>query len=362
MRLANANADGLAVHFVTNQKAGLSGQRIYEQRLVETIRRQLSPSVSLSVVGGVRSTDADIRLPAGIQSRLPFALRRLLGRLVYASGDGIVHRLDLGAPPAANEILTVHDLAPLRFEDEGSLPRDARASIRAAAVVITASKFAAEEIRNFALRDRIEVIPHGVDKELWSTAPYTPDDLAAFGVGATFVLHAGGGSRRKNLSALALAWVEIARSWPDVTLVMCGPASAGREREFREVPQVRYLGPRSRSDLIRLMKASTFVVVPSTYEGFGLPVLEGMAAGVPVVASDTAVFREVAGDDAILVEPTSVGLHAGITSVLAGGGRMGGLIRRARERARPMTWEAAGERHVQLYRDISAQRERTALR
>jgi glycosyltransferase involved in cell wall biosynthesis len=92
------------------------------------------------------------------------------------------------------------------------------------------------------------------------------------------------------------------------------------------------------------------VVVPSTYEGFGLPALEAMAVGVPVVAADRSSLPEVCGDAAYLVEPDGPGLAGGLAAALDGGPDTRAMVGRGRIRAERFSWEASVAAHAELWR------------
>jgi len=102
-----------------------------------------------------------------------------------------------------------------------------------------------------------------------------------------------------------------------------------------------------------VMAAASVVVVPSLYEGFGLPALEGMAVGVPVVASRRSSLPEVCGDAAYLVEPDGRSLALGLEAALAGGADTDAMIGRGRRRADEFTWERSLEAHAVVWRSCT---------
>jgi glycosyltransferase involved in cell wall biosynthesis len=98
------------------------------------------------------------------------------------------------------------------------------------------------------------------------------------------------------------------------------------------------------------MAAAVAVVVPSIYEGFGLPAIEAMAVGVPVVATARSSLPEVCGDAAYLVEPDGLGLAEGLVAAIDGGAETRAMVDRGRLRARDFTWEASAAAHAKLWR------------
>lgn len=327
------------------------GQQVYEEHIVRAIAAvsQSTWDVKVRTVCSLRSSDpADVRLPLRLSSSLPLGLQKMVGRAVYGSSD-LVHRTDLRIPSGPDpEVLTIHDLAALRYPDEGTLSERMARSARQAAVVVTVSEFSAAEIEATLGISRPVVIPNGFDPDLLEATPLNPRQLEALGIGPRFVLNVGGATIRKNLDGLAGAWRNLATAEPDLHLVLCGPPHPRRTELFAELPRCHLLGWVERKTVIGLLRAASAVVTPSVYEGFGLPVLEAMAVGTPVVAARRASLPEVCGDDAVLVEPDGEALAAGITTVLHDP-CIPSMVERARRRALTFTWERAGLRYVELY-------------
>jgi glycosyltransferase involved in cell wall biosynthesis len=329
------------------------GQQVYERELAQRAPAELGPEweVTPMVVRSLRSPlPGTVRLPSALLIGASPSVRRAAGRLIYHRG-GLVHRMDLRLPPAPRpEVLTVHDVVPLRFPDEGTLPRDAVSAAQRAVVVICPSQFAADEVASQLGVLAPVAIHNGVDQRFFGSTPLSSDELEALGIRTPFVVHAGGCTERKNLAGLADAWPRVRSSRPDATLVLIGPPDDRRDRLFAPLAGSVRVGRVDDRTLRGLMSAAGAVVVPSTYEGFGLPALEAMAVGVPVVASARSSLPEVCGDAAYLVEPDGVGLADGMIAALAGGPDTGDLVARGRLRAKMFTWEASAAAHAAVWR------------
>jgi alpha-1,3-rhamnosyl/mannosyltransferase len=264
----------------------------------------------------------------------------------------LVHRLDLRCPPVAGrEVLTIHDLPPLRFDDEGSLPRWAARSARAAVAVICPSEFAAAEVRDLLGVRRTRVVPYGLDPVRATAQPLSAAELIDLGLSEPLVVHAAGATARKNLGMLAAAWPDVLSEHPDASLALCGPPDRRRDAHFNGLTHVRYLGSRTPEFVARLMRAANTVVVPSTYEGFGLPALEGMAAGATVVATSCGALPEVCGDAALLVRPDASEFAAAIGESLAGGSAIERLRTAGRARAESFSWAQAARETAAVYEE-----------
>jgi glycosyltransferase involved in cell wall biosynthesis len=331
------------------------GQQVYEHELSRRASAELGPQwqVDQMVMRTLRSPlPGTVRLPSRLLIGASPELRRAAGALLYRGRD-LVHRMDLRLPPAPRpEVLTVHDVVPLRFPDEGSLPRDARASARRAARVICASQFAADEVASQLGVESPVAIHNGVDGKFFHPDPLSDAELEAMGIRSPFVLHAGGCTQRKNLAGLADAWPRVRSVRPDTTLVLIGPADERRDRLFGPLAGTVRLGRVGDQTVPGLMAAAAAVVVPSLYEGFGLPALEGLAAGVPVVAADRTSLPEVCGDAAYLVEPDGPGLADGLLAALEGGPATEAMVARGTVRAGGFTWDACAAAHAEQWRSV----------
>jgi glycosyltransferase involved in cell wall biosynthesis len=292
-----------------------------------------------------------VRLPMNATERGGATFRRMVGRVTYPRRS-LVHRMSLSLPPAPLEVVTLHDVVAWRFPDEGTPLKRAPAELRAAAVVICVSRnTAADAEAMFGIRNA-RVVHLGVDARFRDAAPLRRPALDELGIPGRYVLHAGGASTRKNLPALARAWERISNAFPDVTLALAGPEHPRRTELFRGLSRVRLLGRVDGRLVPGLVAGADTVVVPSLYEGFGLPVLEAMAAGTPVVAADTSSIPEVAGDGALLVPPTGEGVADGLASMLSGEVDRDALVARGLRRAAEFTWERCAAEHAAIWNEV----------
>ncbi len=214
-------------------------------------------------------------------------------------------------PRDAARVVTMQDVAPLTMPD----PRfwkwrknlrwrlRYRKAAREATLVLTISTFTASEVH------RVLGLPHALLRVTLLAAddlvvPPADGDASALrrlGVRAPYVLAVGAADRRKNLGLLERAMPLVAARHPSMRLVLAGPRPT--LTSDRDAPWRQTLGFVSDEDLVTLYRHATALLVPSTYEGFGLPVLEAMRLGTPVICSRASSLPEVGGDAAILVDP-----------------------------------------------------------
>jgi glycosyltransferase involved in cell wall biosynthesis len=334
------------------------GAQVYESEVARGAAKALAGtgrdwSIRPVVARSLRSPlPGTLRLPLGVLERGSTALRATAGRVVYPRG-AVVHRMSLSLPPAPRDVVTLHDVVAWRFPDEGTpiaaAPEELR---RARAVVCVSEHTAADAIEMFGITAP-RVIHPGVDDRFRHAVPLSAGKRDALGIRGRYLLHAGGASQRKNLEALAAAWERAAPALPDVTLVLSGPPHPRRTALFASLPRTVLLGRVDREVVPGLIAGAEAVVVPSLYEGFGLPVLEAMAAGTPVIAADASSLPEVAAGAALLVEPFAGPIGDGIVAMFDGSIDRGGLIARGRERAAHFTWERCLAEHAQIWNDVA---------
>jgi glycosyltransferase involved in cell wall biosynthesis len=208
-------------------------------------------------------------------------------------------------------VVTMHDVAPLAFPDPRWLAWQKNArwrrryanTARRATLVIADSAFSAAEVTRMLgyPSDRIRVVLLAAD-DFRPTPVDDAEALSRLGVKTPFVLTVGAADRRKNHALLDRAMIQVVAAHPAVTLVHAGPRRHV-EAHSASATWAQTLGFVTEADLGALYRTAAMLVMPSTYEGFGLPVLEAMQMGTPVVCAHSSSLPEVAGDAAAWVDP-----------------------------------------------------------
>jgi glycosyltransferase involved in cell wall biosynthesis len=223
-------------------------------------------------------------------------------------------------------VVTMHDVAPIALPDPRLLRwrKNLRwrlryaATARRATIIVADSAFTADEVQRLLgyPRERMHVVLLAADDV---AAPSPAGDAAALerlGVQRPFVLTVGAADPRKNLSLVQRAMPRVLERHPAIKLVLAGPRP--RTKQDAERPWQQTLGFVSEEELAALYRAAEVLVMPSTYEGFGLPVLEAMRLATPVICARASSLPEVGGDAAAWVEPhDDVKLAATISKVLS---------------------------------------------
>ncbi len=290
-----------------------------------------------------------------------------LPRLCRETGADLLHSLQFLTPLRAPcpVIATVHDLAWRSHPRTVPAARRAyyRALVppglrRAALIAANSQATAAEIAAQFpALADRVRVTPHGTPRWALAAGPRRGPPPE----GAGYLLFTGALEPRKNLPRLLDAYeillAEAAGPAPD--LVLAGPPGwSGRELARRLARpglrgRVRLAGYVPQDGMPGLLAGATALVFPSLHEGFGLPVLEAMALGVPVLTADRGATAEVAGEAALLVDPLdTAALARGLHRLVFEPGLADDLAARGPERARRWSWRATAAATLAMYTEI----------
>lgn len=312
--------------------------------------------------------------PTGLRGRL-FLLWRLFRYPLWVrrfSAD-VYHVVDhsyghlLWGLDGSRTVVTVHDVAPFYFHGHFlSLShiawQVAWKGAQKARCWITVSNFTRREALGFARRSPMEVIPipEGVGPDFH---PLPEDQTGEWrkklGLGVErIVLHVGNCQPRKNIERLLAALILLSKQGVDFRFVQVGGVFTPAQRRLLEGSgiehHVRQMSRVTEGDLIRLYNIADVFVLPSLYEGFGLPALEAMACGTPVVAANTASLPEVVGTAALLVDPQSPqAIAEAIAQVLSDTALAEQMRQRGLERAKQFTWERTAHETLSVYREIA---------
>jgi glycosyltransferase involved in cell wall biosynthesis len=294
------------------------------------------------------------------QFRLPQVLRELDADLLHAPA--------FGGPLLSSvpHVDTVHDLSFLRYPQffrshkRFYLRWLTRWSCRRAAAVIAVSAFTAQEVVDLldVPKTRVHVIHHGVEPRF---CPLPEEAVAAFraqhNLPERYILYLGTLEPRKNLVTLLQAYAGLHKT--DTHLVLAGGQGWLYEEIFAEVERlglekrVHFPGYLPDDTLPLWYNAADVFAYVSWYEGFGLPILEAMACGTPVVASDTTSLPEVAGDAALLVPPDDVdAVREGLKQSLADRALHARLKQAGQRRAARFRWQTTAHHTTKLYKMI----------
>ncbi len=308
----------------------------------------------------------------------PWRMAVLLSRLLrwpmdatFAAGE-VFHATNhlLAHFGRARTVFTLHDLIFLHYPEYHlpynrwyltfAMPR----FLRAASAIITPSECSRQDAIKF-----YKLPPEKIKVIYEAAAPYfKPADNAAalqrvrqqYNLPERFILHVGTIEPRKNLSRLLEAFQAILPDFPDLALVLVGKKGWLYDEFFQKLQQlglterVIFPGFVAEADLPAFFKLAQVFVYPSLYEGFGLPPLEAMACGTPVICSRSSSLPEVVGEAGLLIDPTrTTELVAALRRLLADAALQTELRGRSLARAREFSWARAAREHEAVYRSLA---------
>jgi glycosyltransferase involved in cell wall biosynthesis len=361
-----------------------AGAGVYAIELVRAMmRRDRRDGYALFTRGGWFDADAAGRKNWRVervtarsrQARLLWEQARLPGRLAALGVDVLHsthHTLPL-RPIRSSRVVTIHDLTFFRIPERYPAARllymqtTTRASAKVAdAIVVPSQTVRADVVDRLGVDHRRVHVVYEAASDLY--APVQRDHALAtaarYGIEQPYILSVGSLEPGKNRARLIRAMRELRDSGVDAVLAIVGQKAWHYDQDFRLIEdlgmtdRIRYLGYVNDVDLPSLYSAAHAFAFPSLYEGFGLPVLEAMACGAPVLTSNVSATAEVAGDAAMLVDPTSQEeIRQGLRTLLTDAHLRAELGQRGIDRAGAFSWSrAADETHDVYERVLSAER------
>lgn len=257
----------------------------------------------------------------------------------------------------SQQVITVHDLSHIIHPEwyhplfvawyQWLLPRVMKKAKR----IITVSEYSRQQLISYYRMDpeRVRVTPLGVDESFYVQREEKCELLRAqYGIEGKYILAVSSNVPRKNFAGIVKAWSMINSELPEYSLVIVGKEQVGyssKTHRFSSVPErTIFTGYVPDEDLPYLYAGAEIFVYPSFYEGFGLPILEAMAAGTPVLTSNLSSMPEVAGDAALLVDPYNIlSIATGMISLASDEKLREDLARAGRSRARSFSWDRTAE-------------------
>jgi len=355
-----------------------TGVGVFTEHALEALQQRDDLVVSAFAVSWRRRRGIREHLPAGVRAvETPMPARPLHWSWArrpfppvewFVGRQDVVHGTNYVVPPTsgAARVMTVHDLTSVRFPElcddyTKRFPALVRAALAQGGWVHTPSRFVADEVVELLGADptRVRPVHHGVPPLDARPVSEQAEPLVA----GPYVLALGTVEPRKDLPTLVRAFDQVAGEVPDVRLVVAGADGWGADalRQALEASthrdRVVRLGYVSVAQRSVLMGNALVYAYPSLYEGFGLPALEAMSVGVPVLTTRAGALPEVVGDAAVLVEPGDVdAMAAALGRLLADEALRRDKVEAGRQQVQQYSWSAAASGLAGLYADAAEER------
>jgi glycosyltransferase involved in cell wall biosynthesis len=357
----------------------LTGNEVYVRSLLNAFGGQDSDSEFIAYVS---AEEARAYIPSRVRTRLvarnPFLrLGWDLAKKVREDRPDILH-VQYTAPIGCSVpvIATVHDVSFLEHPEyftrarAWQLQQTVRRTVQSAVKILTGTEYARSSILKVygdLEEEKVVVVPYAASAEF---RPISPETAAAavrerFQVRGPFILAVGDLQPRKNHVGLIRAFERLVRAYPQFKHEL---VVAGKETWFAEQVRaaakasgvenrIRFCGFVTDPELLNLYNASDLYILPSYYEGFGLPALEAMAAGTAVVCSNTTALPEVVDGAAILFDPYAVDeIVRAMADVLLDAELRGRLERLGLQRAAHFNWQTCASRTLEVFHEVAERR------
>jgi glycosyltransferase involved in cell wall biosynthesis len=286
------------------------------------------------------------------------------------------YNIPLGPLNARKRLVTVHDVFHLAFYEQLPLPQKIYAKfmfngvIKRADEIITVSEASKSEICKYtvAAPEKITVIHNGVDKNLFHVSKNVADlhrIKEKYSLPDKFILFVGNVKPHKNLKNLVIAFAKLSPKIPDARLVVVGQregfitgdeAFSGVLAQYSGIEEkILFTSSVPLDELPFFYNQAAVFILPSFYEGFGLPPLEAMACGCPVIVSQIDVLREICSDAVYYVDPdTPDDIAGGLSMVLSDEELRAKLKNKGFQRAKVFSWEKSAQKHIEVINRLLA--------
>ena len=332
----------------------------------------------LEIINGIKSTCTDNKIEfklykttqrnLDIWNRLRFPPIEFMG----FKAD-LLHCPDYLIPPTLNKIiiLTIHDLAFIRFPQFNfdwfikKYTKEVKRNARLAKIIVADSKSTKDDIIKFFKIDpaKVKVVYLASDSRFKKLANQEKDKkvLKKYGIDKKYILSVGTIEPRKNYSTLIKAFNYIKHKNNDFNyrLVIVGRTGWKSESTYRErelspyKDDILFIGRVSDKELVQIYNQAEIFVYPSLFEGFGLPPLEAMACGLPVIASDSSSLKEVVGNAGILIPPDDFKeISKQISYILKNEKIKKKLKEKSLKQAQKFSWEKTARETLKIYKEI----------